>query len=226
MQKLTVILMLSTLLACRGGQATQNQTMTQSSDHSVQPAAQTDGSKAVSTDTATFGAGCFWCVEAIFQQMKGVDTVISGYMGGGIANPTYQEVCSGLTGHVEVVQIQYDPSVVAFERLLEVFWKTHDPTTPNRQGADVGTQYRSVVFYHSDAQRAAAQRIMEALNASGAFDAPIVTGIEPAVAFYKAESYHQNYFRENGEQPYCRAVVRPKVEKFEKLFQELLKGRE
>jgi peptide-methionine (S)-S-oxide reductase len=162
-------------------------------------------------------------VEAIFQQIKGVDTAISGYMGGGIPRPTYKEVCSGLTGHVEVVQITFDPTVVSFERLLEVFWKTHDPTTPNRQGADEGTQYRSVVFYHTENQRDAAQKIKEALNKAHVFDAPLVTGIEEASTFYKAEDYHQNYFRENGGQPYCQAVVRPKVEKFEKLFRELLR---
>jgi len=162
-------------------------------------------------------------VEAIFQQIKGVDTALSGYMGGAIARPTYKEVCSGLTGHVEVVQIIFDPSVVSYERLLEVFWKTHDPTTPNRQGADEGTQYRSVVFYHSENQRDSAQKIKEALNKAHVFDAPVVTGIEAASAFYRAEDYHQNYFRENAGQPYCQAVVRPKVEKFEKLFRDLLR---
>lgn len=174
-------------------------------------------------DTATFGAGCFWCVEAIFQQIKGVDTAISGYMGGRIAQPTYKEVCSGLTGHVEVVQIVFDPSVVSFEQLLEVFWKTHDPTSPNRQGADEGTQYRSVVFYHSNEQKETAEKIKAALNASKIYDAPVITGVEAASVFYQAEDYHQNYFRENGDQPYCRAVVQPKVEKFEKLFKGLIR---
>jgi peptide-methionine (S)-S-oxide reductase len=144
-------------------------------------------------------------------------------MGGRIARPTYKEVCSGLTGHVEVVQITFDPAIVPYERLLEVFWKTHDPTTPNRQGADEGTQYRSVVFYHSIEQKLTAEKIKEAFNASKVFDAPVITGVEPASEFYKAEDYHQNYFRENGEQPYCRAVVRPKVEKFEKLFRDLVR---
>lgn len=174
-------------------------------------------------DTATFGAGCFWCVEAIFQQIKGVDTAVSGYMGGRIARPTYKEVCSGLTGHVEVVQITFDPSIVSYERLLEVFWKTHDPTTPNRQGADEGTQYRSVVFYHTHEQKESAEKIKAGLNTFNVFDSPVITGVEAAADFYKAEDYHQNYFRENGEQPYCRLVVQPKVEKFEKLFRDLIR---
>jgi peptide-methionine (S)-S-oxide reductase len=172
---------------------------------------------------ATFGAGCFWCVEAVFQQIKGVDTVISGYMGGKIPNPTYREICSGLTGHAEVAQITYDPDLVSFKELLEVFWQTHDPTTLNRQGADVGTQYRSAVFYHTVLQKEEAEFYKNELDAAKAFDNPIVTEITPATTFYKAEDYHQNYFRQNGDQPYCQYVIRPKMEKLEKAFKSKLK---
>lgn len=174
-------------------------------------------------DTITFGAGCFWCVEAIFQRVEGVISVKSGYSGGPNANPTYKEVCSGLTGHAEVCQLIYDPSKVDVATLLEVFWQTHDPTTLNRQGADVGTQYRSVIFYHTDAQKALAESYKEKLNASGAFEKPIVTEISPFTAFFEAEDYHQNYFNENGTQPYCSFVIRPKVEKFEKVFKDKMK---
>lgn len=169
---------------------------------------------------ATFGSGCFWCTEAIYKQLKGVSKVTSGYMGGKISNPTYKEVCSGLTGHAEVVQIEYDEAIVSYEDLLKIFWKTHDPTTLNRQGADVGTQYRSAVFYHDEEQRNSAEDIKQKLDASGAFDNPIVTEITSAPEFYSAEAYHQNYFENNPEQAYCQAVVRPKVEKFEKAFRD------
>lgn len=174
-------------------------------------------------DIATFGAGCFWCVEAIFQRLEGVTKVESGYMGGSTPNPTYKDVCTGLTGHAEVCHIYYDPRKISFEELLEVFWKTHDPTTLNRQGNDTGTQYRSVVFYHNDTQKQLAEKYKAELNASGAFDRPIVTEITKASDFYIAENYHQNYFNENGYQPYCQFVVRPKVEKFEKVFKNKLK---
>lgn len=167
---------------------------------------------------ATLGAGCFWCVEAVFQNLEGVHTVVSGYTAGKVKNPTYKEVCSGLTGHAEVAQLTYDPAVVSFEEILEVFWKTHDPTTLNRQGNDVGTQYRSGIYYHDEQQREIAERYKKQLNDSGAFPGPIVTEIEPLGVFYKAEDYHQNYFNENPNQPYCQFVVRPKVEKFQKLF--------
>lgn len=169
-------------------------------------------------DTATFGAGCFWCVEAVFQQVKGVHKVVSGYMGGSIKNPTYREICSGLTGHAEVCQITYDPTVVKFEDLLQVFWLTHDPTTLNRQGNDIGTQYRSVVFYHNAQQQEIAQSIKQQLDKSGAWSAPIVTEITQASTFYPAEDYHQNYFNQNSEQPYCQFVIKPKLEKFNKVF--------
>lgn len=174
-------------------------------------------------ELATFGAGCFWCVEAVFQQIKGVDTVVSGYMGGKIPNPTYREVSSGLTGHAEVIQIKYNPQVVGFADLLKVFWGTHDPTTLNRQGADVGTQYRSAVFYHNAQQRELAETIKKELDASGAFNNPMVTEITAATTFYKAEDYHQNYYRLNQEQPYCRFVIQPKMEKLDKVFKAYLK---
>ncbi|WP_426493560.1 peptide-methionine (S)-S-oxide reductase MsrA [Hymenobacter sp. 102] len=174
-------------------------------------------------EQATFGAGCFWCVEAVFQDLKGVEKVVSGYMGGRIANPTYKEVCSGLTGHAEVAQITYDPSVISFEELLEVFWKTHDPTTLNRQGADTGTQYRSGVFYHNEEQRRLAEGYKQKLNAAHAFPNPIVTEITAATTFYPAEDYHQNYYNQNGQQPYCQFVVKPKVDKVRQVFADKLK---
>lgn len=180
--------------------------------------------RAANLETATFGAGCFWCVEAVFQRLKGVESVASGYSGGKVANPTYEQVCTGTTGHAEVCQITYDPRQLSFEQLLEVFWKTHDPTTLNRQGNDVGTQYRSVVFYHSEEQKKLAQQYKARLDSSGAFPAPIVTEIAPFTVFYKAEDYHQNYYRENPSQGYCRMVIAPKMEKFEKVFAEKLKG--
>ena len=172
---------------------------------------------------ATFGAGCFWCVEAVFQKLKGVENVASGYMGGAVKNPTYKEVCGGQTGHAEVCQITYNPQKITFEELLEVFWKTHDPTTLNRQGGDVGTQYRSAIFYHSSTQKEIAENIKRELSSSGAFDAPIVTTFEPVDTFYKAENYHQDYFNLNGTNPYCQMVVKPKVEKFKKVFSQKIK---
>ena len=172
---------------------------------------------------ATFGAGCFWCVEAVFQKLKGVDKVESGYMGGKTINPSYKDVCTGQTGHAEVCQITYNPQEISFEELLEVFWKTHDPTTLNRQGGDIGTQYRSAIFYHDDTQREVAKKYKADLNSSGAFDAPIVTTFEPASAFFKAENYHQDYFNLNRSNPYCQMVVKPKVEKFQKVFKDKVK---
>ena len=171
---------------------------------------------------ATFGSGCFWCTEAVFQQLRGVKSVQSGYSGGEAPNPTYDEVCTGRTGHAEVVQITYDPAAISFDELLKVFWQTHDPTTLNRQGHDVGTQYRSAVFYHNDAQRRTAEAYKQQLDAAGTFRAPIVTEITPFKNFYAAEDYHENYFRSNPEQSYCAAVIRPKVEKFKKEFKEML----
>ena len=175
------------------------------------------------TKLATFGGGCFWCVEAVFQQLEGVVSVQSGYAGGTVINPTYKQVCSGTTGHAEVCQIRYDPAKISFDELLEAFWKTHDPTTLNQQGADVGTQYRSVIFYHDDQQRAEAEKRKQELDASGAWADPIVTEISPLIKFYPAEDYHQNYFRTNPQQGYCQFVIRPKLEKFEKVFASKLK---
>lgn len=172
---------------------------------------------------ATFGNGCFWCTEAIFQQLNGVEKVVSGYSGGKVKNPTYREVCSGLTGHAEVIQITYDPKKITFDELLEVFWKTHDPTTLNRQGADVGTQYRSAVFYHNEDQKRLATEYRKKLDESGAFDNPIVTEVTPFTEFYPAEDYHQNYYNLNGEAPYCSFVIQPKVDKFKKVFKSKLK---
>jgi len=174
-------------------------------------------------DTATFGTGCFWCTEAIFQQLKGVKKVSSGYSGGHVDNPTYKQVCDGTTGHAECIEIVYDPKEITFDELLEVFWQTHDPTTLNRQGNDVGTQYRSVVFYHSEEQKQKAVKYKNELNKSGAFNDPIVTEIAPASKFYVAEDYHQNYYNNNGSQPYCYFVIRPKLEKFEKVFKNKIK---
>jgi peptide-methionine (S)-S-oxide reductase len=174
-------------------------------------------------EKATFGTGCFWCTEAVFQELKGVHAVVSGYSGGQVKNPSYEQVCTGTTGHAEVVQISYDPEVISYEELLEVFWRTHDPTTPNQQGNDIGPQYRSVIFYHNDQQRRLAEQYKQKLNASGAFSAPIVTEISPFEAFYPAEDYHQQYYDQHGRQPYCMFVIRPKLEKFKKVFQDKLK---
>lgn len=177
----------------------------------------------INMEKATFGSGCFWCVEAIFQRIEGVVLVESGYSGGSIKNPTYREVCSGLTNHAEVCQLTYDPEVVSFETLLEVFWQTHDPTTLNQQGADTGTQYRSVIFYHNESQKEMAEYFKQKLTEAKVFDKPIVTEISPFTVFYKAEAYHQNYYNENGDQPYCSIVITPKVEKFEKVFKDKMK---
>lgn len=174
-------------------------------------------------EIVTLGAGCFWCVEAVFSRIKGVEKVESGYSGGKIANPTYREVCSGLTGHAEVVQVTFNPEIISFGKILEIYFKTHDPTTLNRQGGDVGTQYRSVIFYHNDEQRKVAIEVKEMLNKAGIWSDPIVTEISPFAAFYKAEDYHQDYFSNNKNQPYCQMVITPKVGKFEKHFKEYLK---
>lgn len=182
-----------------------------------------NNNKNITMDTATFGAGCFWCVEAQFQLLKGVIMVNSGFEGGTIKNPSYKEVCTGSTGHAEVCQVLYDPTMVSYDELLAAFWQTHDPTQLNRQGNDMGTQYRSVIFYHNENQKNLAEKYKEELNKSGAWDKPIVTEITPASTFYKADDYHQNYFKENGEQAYCQYVIQPKVEKFKKVFKEKLK---
>jgi peptide-methionine (S)-S-oxide reductase len=179
----------------------------------------TDAAKEV----ATLAGGCFWCLEAVFDDLKGVGSVESGYMGGRTANPTYEQVCSGDTGHAEVVRLTFDPDVVSFKEILEVFFVIHDPTTPNRQGNDVGTQYRSAVFYHSAEQKSAAERVIANLDSARIYDDPIVTEVVPASQFHVAEDYHQEYFRRNPAQPYCAYVVRPKVAKFRKHFLEKLK---
>jgi peptide-methionine (S)-S-oxide reductase len=178
----------------------------------------------IQTDTATFGAGCFWCVEAVFQQLDGVLKVTSGYSGGHVANPTYEQVCSKNTGHVEVAQIVYDPAKLTFDELLEVFWKTHDPTTVDQQGNDRGPQYRSAVFYNSPEQKKRTEEYKAALDKSGAWSKPIVTTVEPLKNFYVAEDYHQNYYNNNSDQMYCRYVIQPKLEKLEKVFKDKLKG--
>ena len=174
-------------------------------------------------EIATFGAGCYWCTEAQFQQLKGVEKVESGFSGGQVDNPTYKQVCSGNTGHAEVCNITYNPSEISFDELLAAFWTCHDPTTMNRQGNDVGTQYRSVIFYHNDEQKLKAESYKKKLNDEKAFDKPVVTEIAPFKVFYKAEDYHQNYYNENGDQPYCHFVIGPKVDKFKKIFKEKLK---
>jgi peptide-methionine (S)-S-oxide reductase len=175
------------------------------------------------TDTATFATGCFWCTEAVFQELKGVLKTTSGYSGGHLANPSYEEVCTGTTGHAECLQVIYDPAVITFDELLEVFWEVHDPTTLNRQGNDVGTQYRSAIFYHNEEQKKKAEHYKAELNKNGAYDKPIVTEITAFSNFYPAEDYHKDYFRLHGSQPYCSIVIRPKVAKFEKVFKDKLK---
>jgi len=174
-------------------------------------------------ETATLGGGCFWCVEAIFQDLKGVHRIVSGYAGGAVENPSYQQVCTGNTGHAEVAQITYDPEVISYEDVLYVFWRTHDPTTLNRQGADVGTQYRSIILYHNEAQKAIAEKSKRETDALELWPNSIVTEIAPLEAFYPAEDYHQEYYRQNRFQPYCLAVIDPKLRKFRKEFKEQLR---
>jgi len=174
-------------------------------------------------EIATLGSGCFWCTEAIFEELEGVEKVESGYMGGQTLNPTYKDICTGETGHAEVCQITFNPEIISFTDLLEVFWQVHNPTTLNRQGADVGTQYRSVIFYHSEEQKQIAENLITELDKSGAWDDPIITEISAAEKFYIAENYHQNYFNQNKSQPYCSFVIKPKQEKFRKAFKSKLK---
>ncbi|MBI5730792.1 MAG: peptide-methionine (S)-S-oxide reductase MsrA [Ignavibacteriales bacterium] len=174
-------------------------------------------------EVATFGAGCFWCTEAVFQRLKGVVKVESGYSGGTVPDPTYEAVCTGKTGHAECTQITYDQKIISYKELLEVFWKTHDPTTLNRQGADSGTQYRSAIFYHDDVQKQLAEKYKNELEAANIWSDPIVTEISQFKKFYKAEDYHQNYYNQNGNQPYCSFVITPKIEKFKKVFADKLK---
>ncbi len=174
-------------------------------------------------EIATFGNGCFWCTEAVFQELRGVEKVASGYSGGHIDNPTYEQVCSGTTGHAEVIQITFDAAVISYETLLKMFFATHDPTTLNRQGNDVGTQYRSAIFYHNDAQKIAAQKAINDLDNSTEWDNPIVTELSPFEEYYEAGDYHKNYFKLNGSEPYCSFVIKPKLNKFKKKFKSLLK---
>jgi peptide-methionine (S)-S-oxide reductase len=173
-------------------------------------------------ERATFGAGCFWCTEAVFRQVKGVESVVAGYCGGSVKDPTYRQVGTKTTGHAEAVQITYDPDVISYADLLEIFWQTHDPTTRDRQGRDVGPQYRSVIFYHTDEQRRLAEEYKQKLDAAGVFGRPVVTEIVPFRAFYRAEGYHQDYYAKNPWQPYCSAVIRPKLEKLNKVFHDKL----
>ena len=174
-------------------------------------------------ETITLGGGCYWCVEAVYENLDGVKSVVSGFSGGKVANPTYEEVCTGTTGHAEVVQITYDKNVTDINEIFKVFFTVHDPTTLNRQGADVGTQYRSVIFYKNAEQKNAAESIIAELNKAKVYNSPIVTKVEPFKAFYKAEDYHQNYYANNKNQPYCKMVIQPKIEKFEKVFKDKLK---
>ena len=187
------------------------------------PFTKDEAAEKLKTSLATFGGGCFWCTEAVFLKVRGVSKVVSGYTGGPKPNPTYKEVCTGLTGHAEVIQITFDPSQVTFEQLLDVFFYTHDPTTKNRQGADVGTQYRSSVFYHDEQQKESTKTVIAELDKSGDFSDPIVTTIEELKKFYPAEDYHQDYFALNPDNPYGQAVVGPKVSKFQKRYKELMK---
>lgn len=200
------------------------------SDGTITSASTSTEAKATSgspkRELATFGTGCFWCTEAIFEDLKGVSSVDSGYSGGHVENPTYKEVCSETTGHAECVHLEYDPSIITFPELLEVFWRTHDPTTLNQQGNDRGTQYRSAIFYHSDEQKQLAEEYKKKLDASGAFSDPIVTEITRFDKFYTAEDYHQDYFEYNKQNPYCSVVIQPKVDKFRKVFKEKLKSSE
>jgi len=217
LRALAECLTLSVLVSCAPGIAEQHEGKTTVNDREKE-------GKAVETEIATFGAGCFWCVEAVFAELDGVFAVESGYSGGDVPNPTYKAVCTGRTGHAEVCRIQYDPSKISYDELLEVFWKTHDPTTFNRQGNDVGTQYRSVIFFHNPQQKKLAEEYKAKLNESKAFANPIVTEISPAAEFYKAEQYHQDYYRNNPQQPYCQVVIGPKLEKFRKVFQDKLQA--
>lgn len=215
MNGISLLTILTTMTVFSSSCAQKENTYKMTNDYTI-----IEGTK---TDTATFGTGCFWCTEAIFQQLKGVLKVSSGYSGGHVVNPTYEQVCEKNTGHAEVVQIVYDSSLISFDELLEVFWQTHDPTTLNRQGNDIGPQYRSVIFYHDNEQKQKAESYKAELEKSGSWDKKIVTTVDPYKNFYVAENYHQNYYNNNGSQPYCTFVIRPKLEKFEKVFKDKLK---
>jgi peptide-methionine (S)-S-oxide reductase len=217
MNKLILFLFLTNInVSCK-------QKETEQKNLSGEKATITESKTYTTMDTATFGAGCFWCVEAQFQILDGVISVSSGFSGGTVKNPAYREVCNGTTGHAEVCQIVYDPAKISYDELLAAFWQSHDPTQLNRQGNDIGTQYRSVIYYHNEEQKRLAEKYKKELNASGAFEKPIVTEISPIGTFYKAEDYHQNYFNQNGSESYCQFVIQPKVEKFKKVFKNKLK---
>jgi len=195
----------------------------QTAEKSKKVSVKADKNTNMHTEKITLGNGCFWCTEAIFQQVKGVTKVTSGYSGGHVENPTYEQVCEKTTGHAEVLQVEFDTTQVTVDEVLEIFWQTHDPTTLNKQGNDVGPQYRSVVFYHNEHQKERSEFFKKQLDASGAFGSKIVTAIEPFTNFYAAENYHQDYYNRNGNQPYCYFVIRPKLEKFEKAFKDKIK---
>jgi peptide-methionine (S)-S-oxide reductase len=209
------------LVAVALNPAEAQRTKARGASSSVQ--AKPTGDEAEKLDKATFGGGCFWCTEAFFQELKGVESVVSGYSGGFVENPTYKAVCTGRTGHAEVIQLTYHPSEITYTELLEVFWKTHDPTTLNRQGPDIGPQYRSVIFHHDDEQKKLATYYKAKLNENRAFGAPVVTEISPFTKFYPAEKYHQDFFQLNPRQQYCARIIAPKMKKFRRVFEEKLK---
>lgn len=214
------IIALVTLVSCAQNSSSSNKKLKENNNMSIKDIS----TLPQGTSIATFANGCFWCTEAIFEELDGVVSATSGYSGGKTKNPTYKEICTGETGHAECLQIVYDTSKISFDELLEVFWQTHDPTTLNRQGADVGTQYRSAIFYHTGEQKEKAEKYKAELNKSGAFDSPVVTEITAFDKFYPAEDYHQQYFENNETtNPYCRIVIRPKLDKFRKVFKEKLK---
>jgi peptide-methionine (S)-S-oxide reductase len=218
MNKMKIVLLFTALLFTISG---CNESTSQDQKKETVKMNQTDEER---LNLATFGSGCFWCSEAIFERVKGVSKVVSGYTGGNIPNPTYEAVCSGKTGHAEVIQITYDHKIVSYDELLEIFWKTHDPTTLNRQGADVGTQYRSVIFYNDEDQKKKVENYKAELNKAGIWKDPIVTEISSLKKFYPAEKYHQDYYEQNPNQGYCSFVITPKIEKFEKIFKDKLKA--
>src|SRR5258705_5230263 len=215
---------ITTLISCAQRSSTTTETIMDKKNQSTGNPSSANTSAAQNTDTATFANGCFWCTEAIFEELNGVISATSGYTGGNTENPSYKQVCTGQTGHAECLQIVYDPARISFDELLAVFWETHDPTTLNQQGADVGTQYRSGIFYHNEEQRTKAEKYKIELDKSGANDRPIVTEITAFTKFYPAENYHQQYFENNeNTNPYCKIVIRPKLDKFRKVFKDKLK---
>ena len=221
--KQAVTFLAAILFASACGQSTPQTTTTTTMTEQASSESPLPKESSGNIDTAIFGAGCFWCVEAVFQRLNGVMSVKSGYSGGTVKNPSYKEVCNGTTGHAEVCQIIFDKTKISYAELLEVFWKTHDPTTLNSQGNDFGTQYRSAIFYHTEEQKLLAEKYKKELNEAKAYPNPIVTEITRLSNYYPAEDYHQNYFNQNGSQGYCKFVIQPKVEKFEKVFKSKLK---